>query len=300
MTKEDPVHHLETLASAAGKPDTSLLEAIVADASDEDLIAVGRTIDTRRIIVDTSRLYGEAWSFWSGASPELRKLVRGVSKELLALAIHQALHLERMRDARSDASAESATTRAAVEKEAEEAFRAGITLRDQAYDAMRGATGLNEALRSALDATVGTAETSEGLAQGLSGLAKLLEGWLTNKKQPALVKRLALASLDKEYAEELAAAAKLVQATDVKAGKKAPALKVTQAELDREDGVAILLLGQIIRAFEAGHTRNASVPRLVPISTRRLFNRATRRKGADGGAKAPNEAGEKKPGGSEG
>jgi len=50
-----------------------------------------------------------------------------------------------------------------------------------------------------------------------------------------------------------------------------------QAALDREDGIAILLLGQIVRAFDAAHDIDSTIPRLLPNSARRLFSRRAKK-----------------------
>ena len=106
----------------------------------------------------------------------------------------------------------------------------------------------------------------------------MLRGWLKDKKDPGLAGRLELGNLDAAYADELEAAAKSVRTTAAGAGRPRAGTRATQAALDREDGVNVLLLGQIIRAFDGAHNIDPTVPRLVPISTRRLFNRNTKKK----------------------
>ena len=49
--------------------------------------------------------------------------------------------------------------------------------------------------------------------------------------------------------------------------------KPTQRALDLRDGVNLLLLNQILHAFDAAHDRGASIARLVPSSTRRVPGR---------------------------
>jgi hypothetical protein len=91
----------------------------------------------------------------------------------------------------------------------------------------------------------------------------------------------------KETAEKLANAAKSASARP--AGQK-----VTQGDLDRADGINIHLLTLIIRAFENGHEQDPTIPRLVPIATRRLFSRAAKKK-AEGAEEKPEAEGEGKP-----
>jgi len=88
----------------------------------------------------------------------------------------------------------------------------------------------------------------------------------------------------------LKAAAKKVRET---AGRELRTVnpKATQANLDLHDGINVVILGQIIRAFERAHDLDPTIPRLVPISTRRLFNRKPAKKGPPGGGGTPDGAG---------
>ncbi|MFO0658909.1 MAG: hypothetical protein U0165_03610 [Polyangiaceae bacterium] len=53
-------------------------------------------------------------------------------------------------------------------------MRAGITLRDDAYGALRKAVGSHAVLLPLIDDAVGTAETPAALVKGLTSLAKLI------------------------------------------------------------------------------------------------------------------------------
>ncbi|TKD12188.1 hypothetical protein [Polyangium fumosum] len=278
QSSDDPIHTLEILAAKVGAPQAGLLDALLAGTDNEQLTEKGRTIATSRIVVDGVRLYQEAFHFWQGASDPQKKRLKGFSLPLLAVAVHQlhALH------AHSQKIAEDATdevkTRAKRAAEATRAAAQGLALRDQATSALRDAAGLDPALRAEVDEAVGTAETPDTLARGLDGLADVLRGWLKAPPGSPLLSRLALASLDEPYADELTAAANAVQTTAAQAGERNAARAAAQAGLDREDGVAILLLGQIVRAFDGANDLDPTIPRLLPNSTRRLFSRRTKKK----------------------
>lgn len=293
MAQDDPVHRLEILVASTGKPDRTLLHALLDGTSNAELVKIGRSVRTERILVDTARIFATAWSWWQEAPKEQRDMVRGASQELLVLAIHQALELERMRAVREGAATSEETSRAALEKEAELAVATALALRDQAYDAMRDAAGQDTKLRSEVAMAVGTAENEEALALGLEALSRVLNDWLTGRKgDNSFAVRLSLANLDKSYASSLHAAALRVRTTAAKVGAIAPNSQVTQADLDRAGGINVLLLGQLIRAFDGAHNINSSVPRLVPISTRRLFNRRKKVEGEPESEVAPGTAGD--------
>ncbi|KYF87181.1 hypothetical protein BE20_19785 [Sorangium cellulosum] len=274
---EDATHALELLAGKIGEPPRSSLQAILAGTSDADLVSVGKTILSSRIVTDAARIYRKAWDFYQEATDEQRRRLRGFSKPLLAVAVQQALALEQLDRKLAAKSASAGVARAARDKATEAAQSRAIELRDQAYDALRDAAGRDEGLRAQVDAAFGTATTSETLARGLEQTAKLLREWLGSDDE-ALTARLGLANLDDSYAKELATAAKDVRNAAANATNRPADGTVTQGALDRADGINILIMGQILRAFEGAHGIDPTIPRLVPISTRRLFSRKTKKK----------------------
>jgi len=274
---DDSEHVLEALADKVGAPKSGLLDALLARTTDTSLVEAGAEIASSRLVVDCARLYQDAWGWFSTAPMEMQKRVRGVSADLLKVAIHQALDLEKLRQSREGKAAGDGAARAGQVKAASEAFSSGVALRDQAASSMRDAVVGDNARREMVDATVGTAKSVDELARGLTGLSGLLDSWLKSNDQ-VLLAQLVLANLDADYVTELADAASRVRSTAAAAGIRTGTAQATQAELDRADGINILLLGRIIRAFDAANTINPTVPRLVPISTRRLFNRRSSKK----------------------
>lgn len=269
-------HVLDALVVRVDKHDPKLLDAIVRGTSNDELVGLGATVATSRLVTDGVRLYGEALDFLEGASEEQRRRLRGVSRALLSVAVHHLVALRALEVGVVERSQGSAVARVGLDVEARQTVSGAVALRDQAYDALRDAAGLNEAAREQVKEAFGVADPPEKLALGLDAMAKLLVAWL-GSKDAGLRTRLELANLDKSYADELTGAAREVRAAVAKASQRTSA-KATQAALDREDGVQALLLGQIIRAFEGAHGRDATIPRLVPISTRRLFNRNSKKR----------------------
>jgi len=261
---------LEPLAKEAGKADAALLAALLAGTTEAQLVEAGRKIETSRIVIDAARLYGQAWEFFRKASPAQRKKLRGISQPFLALAIHQALALERLLARHQGQQESDASARATQDTAAQAAAAEGLALRDQAAAVLRGVALHDATAEAEVDAAVGTAEDATALARGLEGLAAVLRRWLA-KKDAAVAARLGLANADADYAAELEAAAKAVRQTGAAARNRKADAKLAQGELDRADGLNLLLLGQTIRAFESAHDLDPTIPRLAPISTRRIF-----------------------------
>ncbi|WP_437586876.1 hypothetical protein [Sorangium sp. So ce1000] len=290
----EATHALELLAATVGEPPKSSLKAILAGTTDADLVSVGKTILSSRIVTDAARIYRKAWDFYQQATDEQKRRLRGFSKPLLALAVQQALALEKLDRQRATTNASAGVARAGQDKASEAAQSRAIELRDQAHDALRDASGRDEKLRAQVDAAFGTAATAETLAGGLQQTAKLLRRWLKSDDE-ALTGRLELASLDESYAKELEDAARDLRVAVADATNRPVDAKVTQGALDRADGINILIMGQIIRAFDGAHGIDPTIPRLVPISTRRLFNRNTKKKAE--AAEPPHAGSDAKPAG---
>jgi hypothetical protein len=283
-TPEQATLSLPELAHALGKPNPRMLSAFLAGTSDEQLVKVGVTILSARIVTDTSRLYGVAYDFWKHAKPEQKATLRGFSEALLGLAVHQALELQGL-VARHDGKTEAAqAARSVSDAAAGAAFTSGLKLRDQAFSALGNVSSHDATLNAELDTAKGTAEDGDALAAGLAALGKVLDGWIKKaKKDDGLAGRLALGNLDGDYAKALADAAADVKKTAGDAKKRHSGGKVTQGALDRADGINMMLLGQIIDAFEQANDIDPTIPRLVPISTRRHFSRKAKKKGPEEG-----------------
>jgi hypothetical protein len=56
-----PTHTLPSLAKALGTPDPKLLEALLEGATEPELVALGQSIATPRLLTDDRRLYSTAY-----------------------------------------------------------------------------------------------------------------------------------------------------------------------------------------------------------------------------------------------
>ncbi|KYF71321.1 hypothetical protein [Sorangium cellulosum] len=286
---DDHLPTLESLADRLGTPEPGLLESLLDGTSESQLVERGRQIASSRVLTDVRRLYATAHACWSSASKEKRERLRGFSPELLALAVEQALALERLLDAHESAGQKKDATRATRDAALRETLSRALLLRDQAYEVLRGVGGSGKEAREALAQAVGTAEDPAALARGLVQLAALGNRYLVQKKGPLAV-RARLMRLDKDYVERLEGTAREVTQAAKTAAARPAGQKVTAGDLDRADGINLILLEQIVRVFERANEQDPSIPRLVPIATRRLFSRRTRKKvtgapsdGASGG-----------------
>ena len=271
-----PAHTLPSLAEALGTPDPDLLEALLEGSTEAERVTLGQEIATPRLLTDDRRLYSLAYDVWTSATPEHKNRLRGVSAELLSVAVPHAIELEALLAQHEGRGVHVNISSASRDASAQQAYKAGIAIRDQAEVVLRGVAGKNTALLTEIGEAVGTAASPETLAVGLSHLAAIGARFLSHKKD-AVATRTKLMRLDLPYVTAISDAAVAIRTTKLEASARSSGKKVTQGSLDKKDGEAYFLLEAIIDAFEKAHDIDPTIPRLVPISMRRHFGKHTRK-----------------------
>jgi hypothetical protein len=265
---------LEELQIKLGKPNPSLVAAIGDEETREEFVALGSQIASRHILSDAPRIYGVAYAFLSNATIAQRDTI-DVSVDLLAVGVFLALELRALNAGTRKANDDDDAERSQAEREAASSFSDGLALRTRTVKLLKGIAGRGANDRKRVDDQTGTAETAESLAQGLEAQAALLREFLGHSQNKIAV-RVALYGANEARARKLEEAAKRIR-TSASAADARSVTKVRQLEIDFMDGVNLHVLGELIHAFEAAHDMDASIPRLVPIATRRLLARHTNR-----------------------
>ena len=192
------------------------------------------------------------------------------------MAAHHAIELETLLAEHEGRGVHVNISSASRDASAQEAYKAGIAIRDQAEIVLRGVAGKSMALLTKIGEAVGTAASSETLAVGLTQLAAIGTRFLGHKKD-TVATRTKLMRLDLPYVTSISDAAIAIRTTKLVASARSSGKKVTQGTLDKKDGEAYFLLEAIIDAFEKAHDIDPTIPRLVPISMRRHFGKHTRK-----------------------
>ncbi len=153
-----------------------------------------------------------------------------------------------------------------------DAFTRALGLRDQLHDVLLDVAGHASAAREEIDQAAGTAEKPELLVRGLEQLS-LIGSRFLDEATGHIHDRAALFEFDQNYLVEVDAAAKTLEDATAAAAVRPAGTNVSQGDLDRADGLNLMLLGHVIRAFGNAHDQDPTIPTLVPIATRRMFNR---------------------------
>ncbi|HEX2571357.1 MAG TPA: hypothetical protein VH877_17495 [Polyangia bacterium] len=240
----------------AEPPDPRLRDIYFRNTKEEDLVDVGRGIDSLHILRAAPDLYGSTHEIMAQLNASQRRMVIGFSPGLLALLAHETLQLAEYKDELDRREQGRTVTRAQTRQARRDAMREGVALRDQAFDALTDVIGGGEEL-AALRANKGTAETPSELASGLGQLAGQLDD--LRARDAAQAELLASLGLGPEYAEELRAAAARVRTTEKAATAPIPDVRVTQRTLDLQDGVVMRLVTVLYRVFRAAQERDGSI-----------------------------------------
>lgn len=231
---------------------------------------MGALIATERIGVDLRRILAQAFVFYDRATPEQRRILRGVSRPFFAVAVDRALALEQLRREFIDAAQRDKEARVGTEAAVGVQFGHALTLRDQAETVLRAAIGTDRAAAERLAVALGTAESDESLAVGLERAVAFGEALLAD---PRTATRAAVVGVDAAYLDELRAEATALRGTAREASGRLTARVAQQGALDTLDGLCLDLLSHLIHAFDAARERDSAIPRLVPQATRRLLGR---------------------------
>jgi hypothetical protein len=260
-----PLLTLEQLAEKLPAADKTLRDELASDPhAREELIALGRKIKTAKIIIDEQRLYNQAFQFFQTATPDQKRKLVGFTPALLAAAVAEALRDQSLAAGIAERTQHAGVASATATGAAARAHADAIALRDQAIGLLKSGAARNKNQLATIDA----AHVNTDVATALGELAKLGDAMLSDKKGGGQ-KRAAIFNLTADFIAELRDAKAAVSSADLAHVGKTRA--GDQAALDLEDGISLHFLGSIVTAFESAHDRDQSIPRLVPIATRRLI-----------------------------
>ena len=149
---------------------------------------MGADVATSRIDTDTSRDYGRALDFWTGATAEHKDALLGLSDDLLRIAIGAARRGQLLAQTRARARSGSATAQDQRRAIADAARRSAKARRNQLYALYTVIIGGDPELSEALAGAYGSAAEDGPLVHALIDLSALGRRLLANT-HPGLARR---------------------------------------------------------------------------------------------------------------
>jgi hypothetical protein len=251
---------LDEELARVGEPDAKLRERVFALTPEDALLELGTSVESQNIIDDVPLFTRVASRALERMTSVQRASLVGFEPGLLGLIVHETVALRQMAHRKKGRASGAVARKLSAENKLKGARGEAIQQRNLAYDGLRNAIGLRKDLKKQLDGAVGVADTPELLRAGLAGLARFID----EMSKDALVAPLlepfgvgaARAVTLRNHIELLSSAEQ--------AAKVAVEDRVSQRELDVQDGRVLHLLRLVYRAFKAAqdHTGTVIIPPL--------------------------------------
>ncbi len=261
--------------------------AVIAPTN--ELIKEGALVRSERILTDLRLWLGEIIAWWSKLTPEERTNVVGFSDTRLQVVTHHAFALADLSrraanpHAKSD-HAEAVALADAAYARAQHQRRLLRAVLDQAASAAEG-------FAARVAAADGAASDAAALERTLGALVTLARDTLQRGGPVAAV--LSADGLTPAALQRYEATLAALRETHEKTRGAAGSGPVAQADLDRQDGLLLLLMENLRKTFRALRAEDRRAPQLIARSTASYFGRRSRK--ADAAPEPPVDDGKGTP-----
>jgi hypothetical protein len=258
----------EQLAAKIGDASEQEFEDFSVNVSTADLVKQGATVRSERILTDGLRWIGQIYQFWSKLKPAERAEFIGFSDARMRV-LFARLRALKSAVARNAAAPNHAAALAKAVREAEETYRRGQRSRRRLVSALVQAAQSDASLAAQVAAANQPASDAAQLAKTLRALADVARA-ATASRAVATHGQLQRDGVTDAWLDQLVALAAALEAA-AGTGGKASEKPIPQSEIDRLDGVCLLVLQDVRRVFAAAQEEDPRVPTLVPLATRSVF-----------------------------
>lgn len=251
---------IESTSASLGVATEAEAQTLIGDVSDAALIAAGARVATPRISKEAARVAVFANGFFATATPATRSALC-MSPEVVRIMAWTAAQGNRAWRRLSAMRAQRKTTKT-VRSDAHDALATQARgARDQIADALRkvvsGSTDLEARIASAVTpAAQGEADVGPGKA--LASLVVIAREQLASAKKDVLT-RCEMWGVTASRIDELEKLATKAQKAERAANAPTADLDHEQAIVDRWDGINLILIDQIVRAFAKARAAGKAV-----------------------------------------
>lgn len=268
----EAVYSLEHNLERTGPSNEIELAALLEGLTDQELREEGAQVDTSRIDTDSARIIGIVIDYITRATREQKASLRGYSTALLRASAWAAVQGHEAYLALHADTVAVRTTRSARQASADSLRGRARATYLQLVAALRAVAAGNRAMLARIDEAANQTNSADGLPGAIASLVSIGRAAL-QKPSAAMKVRLAdgEAGLTEEWFDECEDLAREIKAAGIVADSPLPRPVVTQAEVDRWDGINLVLLRRLNRIFDAAHAVNNTVPRLTPVALRTIF-----------------------------
>lgn len=271
---------LDVLARRLGEPQEIFVTVAFAGYDPAAGLDQGRQVATERILKAVPTFVQNTLAAWEALGPALRAKVLGFAPELLPVLIKETVALDAL-NARYDRYAKLASvSRTTCQTRLDEALTEGRELRDHVLRVLVKFVTPSQQKVLGLQAAAEGSETGPRIALGVETLATWITEWLGAMPRPQ-AEVLAQMGFTDALVADLHACAGRIRETQADLDALTDENRVTQRELDVQDGRTLHVVGMIYQTFRAAARRDkhVHVPALGELDT--VFERAPRRASPD-------------------
>jgi hypothetical protein len=265
---------LDGLAKRLGNPNPTAARVAFRGYDASAGLDQGKDVATERILRAVPVFVGSVTALWAALTDAQRKKVLGYTEAFLPVLVSETVKLQAL-NARYDRVARLASvSRSHCEAVAGEQLREARDLRDQVLRVLSEFVPPSPQ-SVALKVAARGAETADKLGVALEALGDWIREWLA--ASPADERALyATMGFDAALADELGQQADRVREAQADLDAIAGDTRVTQRELDAQDGRVLHVVGVIHQAFRSAVRRDPTIvaPDLADLDT--VFERAPR------------------------
>jgi hypothetical protein len=254
------VEQLDDLFRTLGKPDPSLIAALLDGTSEQQLLERAAAAPlSPELIQSATVIIVRAFEHWQRLGAEKRKALRGCSQHLFAVAVDQARQLQHLH--------QQHLQRIADEEEAKLQQRAALDKAKHVCNQTKGivmkVAGGRPSIQVTLDEKVADSSTPYGMICNLKFLADTSRSLL---QLPAanIRGRATLYGMDKGFIESLETLAEELRAQEEKANVR-PSRLPGQQGVARTRATVFFLMSHIADVFEAARQMDPTTPELRKV-----------------------------------
>ena|GEM_PF-5427816 len=233
----------KTTSARTGPSTPDELSAFIGGYADDELVAAGAAVDTSRIDVDAARHIGQALDFYLRATAEQRGHLRGVSRTMLRAMAWAAVQGHDAYLALHTGLTELRSTRYARRETAVSLTSRGRAELVQLAEALRALAAGHAATIARIEHAAVQSHHADGLPAAIEQLVKIGRALVARPSQAMLV-RLAdgEAGISNDWLDACQDLARQIRDAGLTAQAPLPATQLSQADVDRWDGINLVLL----------------------------------------------------------
>lgn len=260
-------HTLSDLIAVLGQATEDQIRALYHGVPNTTAVNWGKQVATTRIVKDAPHIIGDAYVAWQACDDSQRQWLAAISLDTLRLAAGAVKIAEELYGQRVQAGKSSRTQVEEAAGISNQAKATEIARRDVLYGVLTKIAAGVEPYASRVAGAYSKSESPADIADSIDGLVAVARDMIKDKDS-GIVARRRTTHLTNAWLDQAATGASNVRNAGAKADVVRTAPSVSASEVDLRDGWALMLLDEIVSAFDRAHDADPTIPRINVYSLR--------------------------------